>query len=152
MHHRKNGFSHGWEKKGHGIKYRGQGGHHLDPMGLFKIKSRKHKHGRHAANSEHGESIREQGKLVNFHGRERSHPVGTGEPRFQYRSGAKADVNLEKCVLCGKCMQVCPTEAILVNGESIHIDADRCMGCGYCVARCKRGALFLVEAKAAVTS
>lgn len=151
MHHRKSGSALGLKKAGHGLKHHGHGvhgghgRHGRDHEGLFKAKGHKKKYGHLARHLERGELDRGNHKVLNFHGREHSPPNGTGELGSRGRSDAKADVNLEKCVLCGKCQRVCPTEAIIVNEDCIHIDATRCTGCGHCVERCKTGALFLVQ-------
>ena len=54
-------------------------------------------------------------------------------------------VDLEKCNGCGKCVSVCPVEAMtLVSANDPHkpkkkmakVDQDRCLGCGVCVRTC----------------
>lgn len=48
-----------------------------------------------------------------------------------------AESNLESCIGCGKCIELCPFEAISADeaGKAI-IDAEKCMGCGICVINC----------------
>jgi ferredoxin len=41
---------------------------------------------------------------------------------------------------CDRCLNVCPTGAILPDGDSVAIDADICAGCGACAAVCPSGA------------
>lgn len=41
---------------------------------------------------------------------------------------------------CNRCLNVCPTGAILPAGETVAIDADICAGCGACAAVCPSGA------------
>ncbi len=45
-----------------------------------------------------------------------------------------------KCIACGACTAVCPSNAITV-GEVAQIDRDTCIGCGMCVVACKYGAI-----------
>ncbi len=41
---------------------------------------------------------------------------------------------------CDRCLNVCPTGAILPDGDTVVIDADICAGCGACAAVCPSGA------------
>jgi ferredoxin len=41
---------------------------------------------------------------------------------------------------CDRCLNVCPTGAILPDGDTVKIDADICAGCGACAAVCPSGA------------
>jgi ferredoxin len=60
-------------------------------------------------------------------------------------SGYVSRVAAEACVGCGRCAEVCPFDAIEMDGERARVDADRCMGCGVCVATCTNGALALAR-------
>ncbi len=60
----------------------------------------------------------------------------------------------EKCTGCGKCVEVCPVEAIgLVTAsdprnkkkKKARVDDKLCLGCAVCVRNCKMDALYLVE-------
>jgi len=62
------------------------------------------------------------------------------------------EVSADLCNGCGKCVQVCPVQAIaLVTANDPHlpkrklarVDADLCLGCGVCVRVCNRKALAL---------
>jgi ferredoxin len=46
-----------------------------------------------------------------------------------------ARVDLERCTICGHCMDVC-TEAAISMNDVINIDPERCIGCAACVAEC----------------
>jgi ferredoxin len=54
----------------------------------------------------------------------------------------KAFVDVEKCVGCGICQDVCPVGAIAVN-ESAWVETHVCIGCGRCVQECPQEALTL---------
>lgn len=41
---------------------------------------------------------------------------------------------------CTRCLDVCPTGAILPMGDTVRIDPDVCAGCGACAAVCPSGA------------
>ncbi|WP_456330593.1 4Fe-4S binding protein [Archaeoglobus sp.] len=50
----------------------------------------------------------------------------------------------EKCVHCGACVSICPTEAISFNGEKrVIVNAEKCVHCGACVKVCPTKALSL---------
>jgi formate dehydrogenase (NADP+) beta subunit len=64
----------------------------------------------------------------------------------------------ELCILCGLCVDVCPTDCItIVRADRIGVgteaqsalllDEDPCIRCGLCVNRCPPGALSMVHAK-----
>ena len=45
-------------------------------------------------------------------------------------------VNKDLCTGCGKCMEVCPPEAIYLQSEIACIEDELCEECGFCVAEC----------------
>ncbi len=45
-----------------------------------------------------------------------------------------------KCVLCGACVNHCPTEAISIVDGALHLDADRCNHCMKCKKVCLQNA------------
>ncbi len=60
-----------------------------------------------------------------------------------------ASIELNRCVGCGKCMQVCPFGAIrelTVRGElKYEVLPTVCQGCGLCTATCPQGAVQLAH-------
>ena len=62
----------------------------------------------------------------------------------------------EKCSGCGKCVSLCPAEAMtLVSASDPHnpakkkakLNEDQCLGCGVCLKGCNAGALKLKSRK-----
>lgn len=58
------------------------------------------------------------------------------------------DVDQDKCVSCGKCIQVCPMDALVKanfadSGEKVSLIEDMCLGCGVCARNCKVDALHM---------
>jgi ferredoxin len=42
----------------------------------------------------------------------------------------------EKCTGCGTCVDICPVNALTMDGEFPVIDEDWCVGCGVCALQC----------------
>lgn len=54
------------------------------------------------------------------------------------------DVNRDTCDLCGTCISVCRSDALVLT-ESLTVDREACVGCGLCVRVCPVAALTLVK-------
>lgn len=49
----------------------------------------------------------------------------------------RAVIREEACIGCTKCIQACPTDAIIGAGKKMHtVITDACTGCGLCLAPC----------------
>ena len=51
------------------------------------------------------------------------------------------EVDLDRCVRCGRCAQVCENSAIAVIRQAILTYPELCSGCGSCAFVCPRGAI-----------
>jgi Na+-translocating ferredoxin:NAD+ oxidoreductase RNF subunit RnfB len=69
------------------------------------------------------------------------------------------EVNAEACTGCGKCVGVCPVEALSLvsahdpnnhNRKTAQLDEGRCLGCGVCVRPCAKSAIKLKPRRARV--
>lgn len=66
-------------------------------------------------------------------------PVGKKE-----QHAVKLRVSNKKCIGCGKCIKVCPEQAIAFSDEKkACIDKDKCIGCGECMTVCPVKAITL---------
>lgn len=62
-------------------------------------------------------------------------------PDLVCRAYFTVHVLADKCVGCGKCMEVCPEDAIIGKNGYIHmVDQDMCEQCGKCLAVCPQHA------------
>lgn len=51
-------------------------------------------------------------------------------------------VNIEKCVDCGACISLCPTNAFYFNeNDRLEFANDKCIGCLLCIDSCPRKAI-----------
>jgi ferredoxin len=57
-----------------------------------------------------------------------------------------AVVLAEKCTGCGICADICPANAIKVNGQAV-VQAELCTGCRLCVGECPNNAIVLTRKK-----
>ncbi len=48
-----------------------------------------------------------------------------------------------ECIACGNCVEICPVDAVVIEGDVATVDEDWCIGCGVCVSRCSTGAAKL---------
>lgn len=56
------------------------------------------------------------------------------------------EVDQEKCVGCGECVEVCPVDVYeLQNEKSVVVNEDECLGCESCLEVCEEGAITLTE-------
>ncbi len=51
----------------------------------------------------------------------------------------------DKCVLCKKCIEVCPVDAFHLGETQVVVDPETCIDCGICIAECPTGALTTAE-------
>jgi Fe-S-cluster-containing hydrogenase component 2 len=50
-------------------------------------------------------------------------------------------INQEKCIGCGKCVDVCPVGAISMKDGKAVIDQSKCIHCGKCLNICPQEAI-----------
>jgi NAD-dependent dihydropyrimidine dehydrogenase PreA subunit len=53
-------------------------------------------------------------------------------------------LDIEKCIGCGRCMEVCPRQVFEMRDKKAEIiDRDRCIECGACQRNCAFGAVIV---------
>ncbi len=66
-----------------------------------------------------------------------------GELRY-LKDVATLELDEEKCVGCGICVEVCPHMVFTMNNGNAQIhDPDACMECGACAKNCPADALYV---------
>ena len=58
----------------------------------------------------------------------------------------KVEVDEEKCIGCGECVDVCPVDVYEMQDEkSVPVNAEECIGCESCVEVCEQDAITVSE-------
>ncbi|WP_435549446.1 ferredoxin [Desulfobacterium sp. N47] len=58
----------------------------------------------------------------------------------------KPEVDTEKCVGCGECVNVCPVDVYELQEEkAVVVNEEECIGCESCVEVCEQGAITVTE-------
>ena len=56
------------------------------------------------------------------------------------------EVDAEKCVGCGECIEVCPVDVFeLQDKKSVPVNEEECLGCESCVEVCDEEAITVTE-------
>jgi formate hydrogenlyase subunit 6/NADH:ubiquinone oxidoreductase subunit I len=54
------------------------------------------------------------------------------------------EIDQERCVRCGLCVELCPTQAVEMTGQGpAFSEGQACTYCGVCEAGCAEGAISL---------
>ena len=60
--------------------------------------------------------------------------------------GYKITVDEDKCIGCGSCVDICPSEVYeLQNEKAAVVNLEECVGCESCVESCEQGAITVEE-------
>ena len=58
----------------------------------------------------------------------------------------KLEVDSEKCIGCGECVDICPVDVYEIQDEkSVPVNADECVGCESCIEVCEHDAITVTE-------
>ncbi|MDR1901892.1 MAG: 4Fe-4S binding protein [Treponema sp.] len=74
---------------------------------------------------------------------ERHHEKHSEENNDNDKNKEELVYNLEKCVFCGICGEICKKGAIVVDqiNRTWDLTKSLCVKCGHCIRKCKVGAL-----------
>ena len=58
----------------------------------------------------------------------------------------KIEVDQEKCIGCGECVDVCPVDVYEMQDEkSVPVNIEECIGCESCIEVCEQDAITVTE-------
>ena len=52
-----------------------------------------------------------------------------------------AEIDREKCIVCGDCIEKCKYKSMSIQNDELYIDPMSCTGCGKCLNACDQGAI-----------
>jgi len=70
--------------------------------------------------------------------------LGSRAGKQQMHADFAPEINVSKCLKCGRCGKYCPETAIALQGDVMVIDKDKCVGCGECVQNCYHEAISII--------
>ena len=54
-----------------------------------------------------------------------------------------AEIDKEKCILCGECIKRCKYKSMSIQNDELYIDPMSCTGCGKCLVGCNQRAIHV---------
>jgi len=64
-------------------------------------------------------------------------------PKALAKSNFVPIIDLEQCTGCESCVDICPMDALALDGNKVAWNPARCIGCGLCVSECATGSIKL---------
>ncbi len=65
--------------------------------------------------------------------------------KLQLHQSLYPEINYEKCILCGECVEQCPVDALAIEKEKVEFTFNLCIGCGQCASICPENAVTMVS-------
>jgi uncharacterized Fe-S center protein len=63
------------------------------------------------------------------------------EGKLEQHTDISPVVYMETCIGCGKCVEICPADAITLREKKATVDNGKCIGCANCIAVCPTEAI-----------
>lgn len=64
-------------------------------------------------------------------------------PVLPERFAGRPEICTEKCTKCGKCVEICPVDAVQIGSSGLTVDTGKCIFCSKCVDGCENRAISL---------
>jgi len=74
---------------------------------------------------------------------EKQETVAEVKPEFTERKILYPKVVAEKCTACGACIEVCPTDTIVMEKGKAFVKIENCRNCKKCMIACPENAFIL---------
>jgi len=76
--------------------------------------------------------------------------IETADGEEKLRKNMTIEINYEKCITCGACIETCAYGALeMVDGTTRWAHPDSCESCGVCSMVCPEEAITMTESKGA---
>ena len=72
---------------------------------------------------------------------------GSRSGKMEMHNAGKPQVLTEKCIGCGRCVQVCAHDAPSIENRKCTIDLTKCVGCGRCIGACPVEAIRMMDSE-----
>ncbi len=82
-------------------------------------------------------------ELTGFGGALKNLGMGSGSRsgKQMMHSDVLPAIDSQKCKVCGRCLEWCPGDAIILSENHAQILDKKCLGCGECIVTCPHGAI-----------
>lgn len=67
-----------------------------------------------------------------------------------WQSAPQPALRTARCIRCGQCVEVCPQNAVSINGDTPQTDPEKCTLCGECIEPCPAGARQIIGSQTTV--
>lgn len=74
---------------------------------------------------------------------EKRETVAEVKPEFTERKILYPKVVAEKCTACGACIEICPTDTIVIENGKAFVKIENCRNCKKCMIACPENAFIL---------
>lgn len=70
--------------------------------------------------------------------------ISGGNSQLMGNTDKYANIDMNRCVMCGVCVNDCNSSAIILQGDGYVVSKERCTGCGMCADLCPIVAISMI--------